>query len=381
MDRNKRLRLAQALKTKGEATSKRVGDPTHPTSDTAPTSLTSYPQNPPQAIPSQTLPSPTHTPHSPPSIAVVPLALAETTATPAPLDKGKGVVVLPSDDEKDSAEGQVFKRRRTAKVVTSTSSSNQGADSLREHPPSATSSPQQLALEGGVESEPAPTTPAPKLPPPVQEMLRGYFHKVSPRGQSEGAKKDGMNFYLGSFMAYANTWRDQAKEEASKRLHEAGQAHAELLGQVVPLCVQVVDLKDAVETSKAQQKKLEDHCVDREQKLAKTEAALEAKTNTCDLLAAENTTLRAEMVKALEAKDQELVEALTAKDRELASQAEQFRKAEQELIQDAESAFADGFAEALAQAACANPRINVSECSPFNEIVEGKIVPLEAHED
>jgi len=104
-----------------------------------------------------------------------------------------------------------------------------------------------------------------------------------------------MNYYLGAFLACANSWRDQArakaseisalqalekecaslkeekhrwerqeeaykdslkvaqkaKEEASKRLHEAGQAHAELLGQVVPLRVQIVDLKDAVETSKA----------------------------------------------------------------------------------------------------------------------------------
>jgi len=131
--------------------------------------------------------------------------LAETTATPAPLDKGKGVVVLPSDDEEDSNEGQVFKRRRTAKVVTSTFSSNHGADSLREHPPSATSSPQQLALEGGVESEPAQAAPAPELPYPVQEMLRGYLHKVSLGGQSKGAKKEGMNFYLGAFMACANS--------------------------------------------------------------------------------------------------------------------------------------------------------------------------------
>jgi len=127
-------------------------------------------------------------------------------------------VVLPSDDEEDSAEGQVFKRRRTAKVVTSSSSSssNHCADSLREHPPSATSPPQQLALEGGVESEPAQTTSAPELPPPIQEMLRGYFHKVSPGSQSEGAKKVGMNFYLGAFMACANTWRDQARAKASE---------------------------------------------------------------------------------------------------------------------------------------------------------------------
>ena len=62
----------------------------------------------------------------------------------------------------------------------------------------------------------------------------------------------------------------KAKQEASKRLHEARQAHAELLNQVVPLRVQVADLKDAVEASKTQQNKHEDHCVDREQKLAKT---------------------------------------------------------------------------------------------------------------
>jgi len=56
----------------------------------------------------------------------------------------------------------------------------------------------------------------------------------------------------------------KAKEEASKRLHEAGQAHAELLSQIVPLRVKVVELEGEVETSKLQQKKLEAHCVDRE---------------------------------------------------------------------------------------------------------------------
>jgi len=230
-----------------------------------------------------------------------------------------------------------------------------------------------------------------------------------------------MNFYLGAFMACANSWRDQArakasevstlqalekecaslkeekrrwerqeeaykyslkvaqkaKEEASKRLHEAGQAHADFLGQVVPLRVQVVDLKAAVEASKAQHKKLEDHCVDREQKLAKTEATLEAKTKECDLLEAK--------VKAsdlLEAELRaELVKAFATKDEEQASQAAHFKKTEEDLVQDVAGAFADGFAEALAQAACANPGIDVSECSPMNEIVEGKIMPIEAHED
>jgi len=53
----------------------------------------------------------------------------------------------------------------------------------------------------------------------------------------------------------------------------------------------------------------------------------------------------------------------------------------EELIQDAAGAFADGFAEALAQKACVYPGIDVSECSSMNEVVEGKIVRLEDHED
>jgi len=87
------------------------------------------------------------------------------------------------------------------------------------------------------------------------------------------------------------------------------------------------------------------------------------------------------MVKALAAKDQELVEALVAKDQELASQAEQFKNAKQELVNDVAGAFVDGFVEALAQAACSNPGIDVSGCSPLNEVVEGKIVPVKAPQD
>jgi len=156
-----------------------------------------------------------------------------------------------------------------------------------------------MALEGGIESEPAHPTPAPELPLPIQDTLRGYLEKMSPRNQTEGPKKEGMNYYMGAFIACANTWRDQAKakaievsafqalekenvmlkeeketlsrrwerqeeaykdslrliqkakEDTSKRLHEAGQAHVELLGQLVPLRVKVVELQDAAEASKA----------------------------------------------------------------------------------------------------------------------------------
>jgi len=83
----------------------------------------------------------------------------------------------------------------------------------------------------------------------------------------------------------------------------------------------------------------------------------------------------------MEVKDQERVATVAAKDEELASQAKHFQAIEERLVQEAATGFADGFAEALVQAAYSNPGINISECSPFSEVVEGKIVPLTAPED
>jgi len=95
--------------------------------------------------------------------------------------------------------------------------------------------------------------------------------------------------------AYKTSLRveQKAKEEANKRLHEVAQANAELLDQVVPLRVKIADLEEAAKTSEAQQKKLENQCIDREQTLGKTEAALEEKTNECAQLTTENTKLQA----------------------------------------------------------------------------------------
>ena len=400
MDKQRRLKLAQILKSKGEASAKGVGDSLPPTSEIAPTPPSLHLQNPPTTSPPQSVSSPNHPPHSPPPIAAMPLALAEAAAAPAPLDKGKRVVVVPSDDEEDSAGGQVFKRRRTTQAApqtaTSAISSSSGADSLREHPPSATSPPQPTALVGGTEAEPTSAPPpAPELPLPIQDSLRGFLE----RGV-EGPKTEGIYYYMGAFMPCAQNWREQAKaraieaftlqalekkvalqreeketlarhwerqeeayqtslraaqnakEEANKRLHEVGQAHAELLNQVVPLCVKFADLETTVKTSEAQQKKLEKQCVYREQTLGKTEAALEEKTNECAQLTTENANLQAKV--------QELIAALTSKDQEMTTQAEHFKVAEEKLSEEASTRFTDGFVEALVQAACANPDIDVS---------------------
>ena len=113
MDKQRRLKLAQILKSKGGASAKGVGDSIPPTSETAPTSPNLRPQSSPTPSSPPVPPSRNHSPNSPPPIAAMPLALVKAAAPPAPLEKGKQVVVvLSDDDEEDSAEGQVFKRRR-----------------------------------------------------------------------------------------------------------------------------------------------------------------------------------------------------------------------------------------------------------------------------
>jgi len=145
----------------------------------------------------------------------MPLALVETATSSTPLNKGKRVMVVPSDDE-DSAEGQVFKRQRTTQhapqTATSATSSSHGAESLRENPPSANSTAQPMALEGGTEPEPTfVPPPAPELPLPMQDSLRCFLGRISPRGQAEGPQKESLYYYIGAFMSCAHTWHAQAR--------------------------------------------------------------------------------------------------------------------------------------------------------------------------
>jgi len=142
---------------------------------------------------------------------------------------------------------------------------------------------------------------------------------------------------------------------------------------VVPLRTKIVDLEAAAETSKAYQKKLEDQCVNREQSLGKTEVALANKTDECSRLTTKN--------ESLQAKVQELTSALASKDQEMVAQAAHSKAVEEKMVGESATSFAEGFAETLVQAACATPGIDVSRCSPLNEVVDDKLVPLEASEE
>jgi len=220
MDKQRRLRIAHILKSKGGASSQGVGDSTPPTSATAPTSPNPCPQHlPPTTASPLNSPSPNHPPSSPAPIAVVPFALAGASAEPALLDKGKRVVVVPSDDEEDSTGGQLFKRRRTTRsapqAATSATSSSFEAESLRDNPPSANSPPQPMALEGGTEPEPEPTSvppPAPELPLPMQDSLRGFLGNRAPRGQAEGPRRKACS------ITWAPSWPAPAPGGSRRRL-------------------------------------------------------------------------------------------------------------------------------------------------------------------
>jgi len=219
MDSSRRIALAKALKAHTKATSAKAGASDTPMTEKTPSEP---PQSPTSPHTTQTTNSPhtLQTPNSPPPIVAVPLAVANTS-TPAPLDKGKGVLTIPSDDE-GSDEGHAFKRRRTNRVISSRSASPQRGGSIRDNPLSATSPSQQPGQEEGVESAPPPTqtpaiqAPAPEIleiPPPIIQLMRGFTERSS--GSSSGeAKKEGMPYYMGAFLAIALEWRAQAKSKA-----------------------------------------------------------------------------------------------------------------------------------------------------------------------
>ena len=253
-----------------------------------------------------------------------------------------------------------------------------------------------------------------------------------------------MPYYLGAFLAIALEWRAQAKSkfeeagaiqalqrevatlkeekeslsrgwacqeevykaslrstieinaEACKRLHDVGQTGTELLTQVASLQSKITALEAAMRTSEAQQKRLADQCAAWEQSLEKTEGKLAEKMEKLNLLQTEHGQFQTELnrlqvekevlEKQLASGDSAIEELERAKKGLIAERKIQdstIRKLEQakgKLIDDMVDTFAVGFKEALAQATCENPGIDTSNCSPFNHIVDGKVVPLDLGE-
>ena len=114
-----------------------------------------------------------------------------------------------------------------------------------------------------------------------------------------------------------------------------------------------------------QQRKLEELYAVGSQKLAETEGALAAKVEAFDLLQAE--------ANKLQVGKEFLDKQLASKD----SRMNELEREVQELTGEMAGVFDEGFHEALVQASCDNPGINVSNCDPTHHVVDGKVVPLE----
>jgi len=220
MTEEKRARLAGLL-SRGVATTSKAEPSAHPAPSASPIQATPTPASP-QPTPNTSSPHPAAVPlqpqtapalDSPTPIAAIPLATLRASPSPAPLEKNKGVVLIPSNEDEDSVEGPVFKRRRTTAVATSHSSSDKRLASLRDNPPSASSPPRILALEEGAETVPEPSpAPAPELPRVIQHILRGIQQEAL-GNLDDGALPENMALGLGGLLARASFSEARAKEQ------------------------------------------------------------------------------------------------------------------------------------------------------------------------
>ena len=149
----------------------------------------------------------------------------------------------------------------------------------------------------------------------------------------------------------------EGREGAEAYARELEQAHVDQLGHLTAYQVQSIGLQEAALASDVQRKKLEELDAAWRQKLAEQESAL-------GFLQAEANKLHVEK--------EFLEKQLTSKDSRIA----ELEGEVQELTGEMAGAFDEGFQEALTQASCENPGINVSNCDSTHHVVDGKVVPL-----
>ena len=227
-------------------------------------------------------------------------------------------------------------------------------------------------------------------------------------------RKEGMPFYLGAFLAVALEWRAQArnaalqtqtlqaletrvaaleeekktlgcqneayqttlkqaqeaKEEAEKQLAEAVELQADFYAREVTLQVQVTGLM--VEAYEEVQEDLKSRCCEQADKLERMEGEMATQAKAMGLLQADYDKLQVE-VSRLRVEKEALEKQVASGDAAI----EELEKDKKALIQDMAGTFEEGFQEALAQAVCMNPGIDISNCDSTHHIVDGKVVPLE----
>ena len=143
------------------------------------------------------------------------------------------------------------------------------------------------------------------------------------------------------------------------------QAHAAQLAQLTSYQIQNIGLQEAALASEVQRRKLEELDAAWRQKLGEREDALAAKVEALSLLQAEANKLRVEK--------EFLEKQLISKDSRVA----ELEGEVQELTGEMAGTFEEGFQEALTQASCENPGINISNCDPTHHVIDEKVVPMD----
>ncbi|XP_068501441.1 uncharacterized protein [Phaseolus vulgaris] len=157
----------------------------------------------------------------------------------------------------------------------------------------------------------------------------------------------------------------EGREGAEAYVRELEQAHAAQLAQLTSYQIQNIGLQEAALTSEVQRRKLDELDAAWRQKLGEREDALAAKVEALSLLQAEASKLRVEK--------EFLEKQLTSKD----SRITELEGEVQEPIGEMAGAFEEGFQEALTQASCENPGVNILNCDPTHHVVDGKVVPMD----
>jgi len=147
---------------------------------------------------------------------------------------------------------------------------------------------------------------------------------------------------------------------------------ADFYAREVALQVQVTSLQDIVEAYEEVQKDLNDRCCDQADEMKRMEGEMATQAKAMGLLQVDYDKLQVE-VSRLRVEKEALEKQVASGDATI----EELEKDKKTLIHDMAGTFEEGFQEALAQAVCMNPGIDISNCDSTHHIVDGKFVPLE----
>jgi len=313
------------------------------------------------------------------SIPLAPLtsaAPASQPTNPAPtVVELRGVLVVESDDE-DTCTGLVFKRPRVGASVVPSASVSAGTPTFIDHPPSASSPLPTATLEGGGES--VTKSQESDSPPPLPLLLRqalSRFRSYEAEGLDDNLLYERVAEVLGDLLFASN--RALAKTQASKDL-EAKMAKLEedfaarttvFANRETALYLELASLR---QTEKDAKKALQDKSLEA--------VELEAKILPLCICTVELDDIVAELkgkVANLESRGTQREILLGQVEGELAEKTKSFKRTEEKLMNDAAAAYGEGFQDAVAQFACAYPKVDPSLFDESKCVVDGQIVPRE----